>query len=90
MSRENFDEILQFQRQLASRVVQENEMDLQLKMLEIFNSLVTDKNKQVSVAQIMTEAELQGVPEDQTVRILKTLEDMNYIKRSGPSHYRRA
>lgn len=90
MSRENFDEIMNLQRQLASRVVQENEMDLQLKMLDIFNSLVTDRNKQVTAAQILTEAEFQGIPEDQGARLLKSLEDLGYVKRSGPSSYRRA
>ena len=90
MSRENFDEIMQFQRQLASRVVQENELDLQMKILEIVHSLVTDKNKQVSAAQILVEAEYHGIPEDQALRILKTLDSLGHIRRVGPSHYRRA
>ncbi len=86
MSRESFDEIMDLQRKLASRVVQENEMDLQLKLLDIMNSVVKDKNKQVSAAQILTVAHLEGIDEDQASRILRTLEDMGYVRRVGNSY----
>lgn len=87
---ENFDELMELQRKLASRVVQENEMELQMKMLDVINSLVKDRNKQVSKAQILTVAEMEGIGEDQAQRILKQLEDMNYIRQTSPGYYRRA
>ena len=35
MSIEEFEEIMNLQRQMASRVVEENEMEMQLKLLEV-------------------------------------------------------
>lgn len=86
---DDFDELMDLQRKLASRVVQESEMELQMKLLEIINSLVADKNKQISKAQILTVAEMEGIPEDRAQQILKQLENMNYIKQAGSGQYRR-
>lgn len=80
---EDFEEIMNLQRQLASRVVQENEMEMQLKILEIIQSSVKDKNKQVQKASILAIAEMEGIREDQTERILNSLENMNYIRTTG-------
>lgn len=89
MATDEFEELMAFQRKLASMVVQENEMDLQLKVLDIINSLVKDRNQQVQKAKILTVAELDGIPDDQTLRILKALEDLGYIRQSAPGYYRR-
>ena len=90
MSLETFEDAMNLQRKLASRVVQEQEMELQLKILEIFTSLVKDRNQQVQKAKILTIAEMEGVPDDQTIRILKTLEDLGYVKQTSPGYYKRS
>ena len=86
---EDVDEIMNLHRRMASRVVQENEMELQMKVLEIIQSLVPNAQKQIQKAKILTVAEMEGVSADQTARILKTLEDMGYIKQATPGYYKR-
>ena len=81
---------MNLQRKLASRVVQENEMELQMKVLEIITSLVKDRNAQVQKAKILTVAEMEGVSDEQTIRILKILENYGYIKQSSPGYYKRS
>lgn len=90
MSLETFEDAMNLQRKLASRVVQENEMELQMKVLEIITSLVKDRNAQVQKAKILTVAEMEGVSDEQTIRILKILENYGYIKQSSPGYYKRS
>ena len=70
---EDVEEIMNLHRKMASRVVQENEMELQMKVLEIIQSLVPNAQKQIQKAKILTVAEMEGVGADDTARILKTL-----------------
>ena len=74
---------------MASRVVQENEMELQMKILEIIQSLQPNAQKQIQKAKILTVAEMEGISADDTARILKTLEDMGYIKQASPGYYKK-
>ena len=90
MSLEEFEEIMSLQRQMASRVVEENELELQLKLLDLINNLVTDRNRQISKAQILTVAEMEGIPEDEAARILDVLERMGHIKQPTRGFYKRA
>lgn len=87
---EDVEEIMNLQRRMASRVVQENEMELQLKVLDIIQSLVPNAQKQVQKAKILTVAEMEGISADDTARILKTLEDLGYIKQVSPGYYKKA
>ena len=86
---EDVEEIMNLQRRMASRVVQENEMELQLRVLEIVNSLQTNANKQLQKAKILTVAEMEGISAEDTTRILKTLEDFGYIRQVSPGYYKR-
>ena len=86
---EDVDSIMNLHRRMASRVVQENEMDLQMKILEIIQSLQPNAQKQLQKAKILTVAEMEGVSADDTARILKTLEDMGYIKQVSPGYYKK-
>ena len=87
---EDVDEIMAMHRRMASRVVQENEMELQLKVLEIVNSLVPNAQKQIQKAKILTVAEMEGISYEQTTRLLKTLEDLGYIKQVSPGYFKRS
>jgi hypothetical protein len=86
---EDVEHIMNLHRRMASRVVQENEMELQMKVLEIINSLVPNAQKQIQKAKILTVAEMEGISADDTARILKTLEDMGYVKQASPGYYKR-
>ncbi|MDD9954227.1 MAG: hypothetical protein OXR66_07895 [Candidatus Woesearchaeota archaeon] len=82
-SLENYEEIMALQRQMASRVVQENEMDLQLKLLDIINDLVKNKQQQVQKAKVFTIAEMEGIADEQCARLLQSLDDLGYIRIVG-------
>lgn len=86
---ENVDEIMSLQRKLASRVVQEQEMDLQLRLLEIVQSLQPNANKQLQKAKILTVAEMEGIGYDDAIRALKSLEGMGYIKETTPGYFKK-
>ena len=86
---EDVDDIMRLQRSMASRVVEENEMDLQMKILEIIQSLVPNAQKQIQKAKILTVAEMEGISYEDTTRILKTLENMGYIKQVSPGYYKK-
>ena len=87
---EDVESIMNLHRRMASRVVQENEMEMQMKVLEIIQSLVPNANKQIQKAKILTVAEMEGIEYDECTRILKTLEDLGYIKQVTPGYYKKA
>jgi predicted transcriptional regulator of viral defense system len=86
---DNPDEIMELQRKLAGRVVQESEMEFQMRILEIIQSLVPNASKQIQKAKILTVAEMEGIDADECARILKKLEDFGYIKQVSPGYYKR-
>jgi DNA-binding Lrp family transcriptional regulator len=86
---EDVEQIMNLHRRMASRVVQENEMDLQLKILEVINSLQPNAQKQIQKAKILTVAEMEGISAEDTARVLKTLEDLGYIKQVSPGYYKK-
>jgi predicted transcriptional regulator of viral defense system len=74
---------------MASRVVQEDEMEQQLKLLDIIQSLVPNAQKQIQKAKILTVAEMEGISTEQTMRLLHTLEQMGYVKQVSPGYYKK-
>ncbi len=88
MSLETFEDAMSLQRKLASRVVQENEMEMQMKILQILGALVKDRNGQVQKAKILTIAEMEGIADEQTLSILKSLEMLGYVKQMSPGYYK--
>ncbi len=88
MSLETFEDAMNLQRKLASRVVQENEMEMQMKILQILGALVKDRNGQVQKAKILTIAEMEGISDEQTLSILKSLEMLGYVKQMSPGYYK--
>jgi hypothetical protein len=86
---EDVEEIMNLHRRMASRVVQENEMELQMRVLEIVNSLQPNANKQIQKAKILTVAEMEGISTEDTMRILKSLEDFGYVRQVAPGYYKK-
>ena len=78
---DNFDELMNLQRQMASRIVQESDDDLKLKLMDIVNEFAGTANKKVQVEQIIVEAGVQGVEEDDTLRVLEELVDIGFLVR---------
>ena len=78
---ENFDELMELQRQMAGRIVQESNDDLKLKMMDIVNDLAGNSNKKVHVESIIVEAGIQGIQEESCVRVLDDLVDIGFLTR---------
>lgn len=71
-----FDEVMKLQRQLASSMMNDFEMDNKIKLLTIFDEVV-GKKKKVQTEQVISEAENQGMTE---MEITATIEK---LKRDG-------
>jgi len=71
-----FDEVMKLQRQLASSMMNDFELDTKIKLLTIFDE-VAGKRKKVQTEQVISEAENQGMAE---MEITATIEK---LKRDG-------
>ncbi|GIU68795.1 MAG: hypothetical protein KatS3mg002_0031 [Candidatus Woesearchaeota archaeon] len=71
-----FDEVMRLQKQLASSMMNDFELDTKIKLLTIFDEVV-GKKKKVQTEQIISEAESRGMTE---MEITATIEK---LKRDG-------
>ncbi|MFA5796509.1 MAG: hypothetical protein WC916_00545 [Candidatus Woesearchaeota archaeon] len=69
----DFDDVMRFQRQMAAAVVNDFELDAKIKILTIFDEIVGSKKKKIQTAQLILEAEHQGMSE---VEITGTIEKL--------------
>jgi len=74
----DFDEIMNIQRLMASRIASENEVDYKLKIIDIINNLMCHK-KFVQVEEVIIEAEYESISEKLTLEILDDLARDNVI-----------
>jgi DNA replicative helicase MCM subunit Mcm2 (Cdc46/Mcm family) len=72
----DFDEVMRLQKQLATSVIDDFELDSKIKILTLFDELA-GKKKKVQTEKLLIEAEHQGMTE---IEIMATLEK---LKRDG-------
>ncbi len=90
MDETDFNELLRIQRMMASRIIQETSVDNKIKLLDLINKLVTDKNKKIQKEVLLFEARSEGFSENEVERLLDELKEdhlivepeLGYIKRS--------
>ena len=90
MDNNDFNELLRIQRMMAGRIIQESSVDNKIKLLDLVNKLVTDRNRKVQKETVILEAQAEGFSEEETTRLLDELieDDMlaepeaGYVKRS--------
>ena len=89
MDQNDFNELLRIQRMMASRIIQETSVDNKIKLLDLINKLVTDRNRKVQKETIIIEAQLEGFSEEETLRLIDELikdhlivELAGYVKRA--------
>jgi len=70
---------MRLQRMMASRIVEEQDMDNKIKLMNIINELVTGPKQHVQKEAVLVEADLQGLPERETLRLLEELKKDNFI-----------
>jgi len=79
MEDSEFDELMRIQRFMASRVAQESEMDAKIKLLELINQMQTDKKGRISKEKLLVEAEMNGLSENEVLRLLEELKRDHFI-----------
>ena len=79
----NFDNIIQIQKNMASRLSQEVQMDKTLEILMIIQGLVPDKFGRVQKESVILEATQQGLREDDVINLIHRLVLDRTIKEEG-------
>lgn len=87
---EDFEELMRVQRQMASRIVQESDTDRKLKMMDLINALVTDRNRKVQTEKVIIEAAAEGIPEQECLRLIDDLLDLGMITQPEEGFLKRA
>ena len=73
----DFNEILKIQRNIASRLHVEEQMDNKLKLFDLIRSF---NKKKVQTEQVILEAKYSGFSESDTLALLDELEKDGYLK----------
>lgn len=69
----DFDDLLRIQRMMASKIMDESNVDSKIKLMDLVRDLAGSKNKKLQVEQVLIEAQTQGFGESETIRILEDL-----------------
>jgi len=78
---DSFDELMNLQRQMARRIVEESNDDLKLKVMDIVNEFAGNANKKVQIEQVIVEASIQGIQENNCIKVLDDLVDIGFLVR---------
>ena len=81
MDADEFDELMRVQRNMATRLRSENEMDRKVSLLSIIQGLNPDKRGRSLTEQIVVEARNQGFTDDEVDALLTDLESDGYLER---------
>jgi len=74
-----FENLLRIQRQMASSIINEAEIDVKIRLLNIIDDMLKGKKKKVQVEQILIEGQLEGFTENDVRQTLQKLKDDNLI-----------
>ncbi len=90
MDEADFNELLRIQRMVAMRIVQETSVDNKIKLLDIINGLVTDKNKKIQIEQVVIEAVNEGFTEHEVYDLIDQLKQDHLIYETAPGFLQRS
>ncbi len=79
----DFESLIQIQRNMASRLSQEAQMDKTLSLMMIIQGLVPDKFGRVQKELVILEALQQGMPEDEVLSLIDYMVKNNTLKEQG-------
>lgn len=83
-----FDELMRLQRQMASSIVNDFEIDNKVKILNIIEE-VAGKKKKVQTEKILQEAEAQGMLESDAISIIDKLIKEGMVFEPQPGYLQR-
>jgi DNA replicative helicase MCM subunit Mcm2 (Cdc46/Mcm family) len=90
MDQSDFDDLIRRQNMMLRSVADESETDSKIKLMDIINDLVTDRNKKVHKEAVILEAGMQGMPESEVERVLSLLKEDHMIIEPEIGFVRRA
>lgn len=74
---------------MASRILQESSVDVKIKLMDIINDMVTDKNKKVQIESIIIEAVNQGFTEKEVIDLIEDLKKDHVVYETSPGFLQR-
>jgi hypothetical protein len=80
MDEADFDELMRMQRFMASRIVEESEVDTKIKILDIIRDMDHGRNTPLSKEAVIVECIAQGITETEAVDIINKLIDDHLLK----------
>jgi DNA replicative helicase MCM subunit Mcm2 (Cdc46/Mcm family) len=86
----DFNELLRIQRSMASRIIQESAVDNKIKLLDLVNKLVTDRNRKVQKETVILEAQAEGFTEDEAIGLIDELIEDNLLIEPETGYVKRA
>ncbi len=90
MNPNDFEDLMRHQNMMFRSVAMENEQDNKIKIIDIINNLVTDRNKKVLRSLIIHAAEDEGMTYDEVDRLIKELVKDNIIMEPERGYIKRA
>jgi len=90
MDQSDFDDLMRSQNTLLRSVAAESETDSKIRVMDIINDLVTDRNRKVQKEAVLVEAETRGLAESETDRIIDLLKIDGMIIEPEPGYVKRA
>jgi hypothetical protein len=90
MDPNDFEDMIRQQNIMFRSVAQENETDLKIKLMDIINSMVTDRNRKVQRAALLFQAQQEGLSESEADRVLDLLIEDNMVITPEPGYVKRA
>jgi len=85
LDEKDFDEVMRLQKQLASSVMDDFELDSKIKILTIFDELVGSKKK-IQTEKLLIEAENQGMSEMEILAVLEKLKKDGLVFEPQPGY----
>jgi hypothetical protein len=77
----DFDDLMKVQRNMASRLRQEDEMDRKVQLLSLIQTLNPDKKGRILTESIVVEARNEGFSEPEVEGLIDSLAEDGYLQR---------
>jgi len=90
MDQADFDDLMRRQNMMLRSVADESETDSKIKLMDIINDLVTDRNRKVHKEAVILEAEAQGMDEVEVERVLTLLKADHFLIEPEPGFVKKA
>jgi len=90
MDQSDFDDLIRTQNMMLRSVTNESETDSKIRMMDIINDLVTDRNRKTQKEAVLVEAEMRGISESEANRIIDALKEDGIIIEPEPGYIKRA